>query len=85
MKWNFPTKSSHTNSHPKRIDFTFKVKICSAILILCDPGKYLQTSVLKDYYIFQLSEDLAQTLLVAIFKGLNIPRFISITRYLRQF
>ena len=77
MKWNFPTKSSYTNSYPQRLDFTLEVKICSTIIILSHPSKYLQTSILKSYYIFQLCENLAQTLLDATLKGFKIPRFIS--------
>ena len=77
MKWNFPTKSSYTNSYPQRLDFTLEVKICSTIIILSHPSKYLQTSILKSYYIFQLCENLTQTLLDATLKGFKIPRFIS--------
>ena len=80
MKWNFPTKSSYTNSYPQRLDFTLEVKICSTIIILSHPWKYLQTSILKSYYIFQLCENLAQTLLDATLKGFKIPRFISNNR-----
>ena len=76
MKWNFPTKSSYTNSYPERWDFTFWVKINSTIIILPHPWKYLQTSTLKSYYIFKPCGDLAQTLLVTIIKGFKIPRII---------
>ena len=77
MKWNFPTKSSYTNSQPQRFDFTYWVKISSTTIILRHSWKYLQASTLKSYYIFQLCEDLGQTLLVATLKGFKIPRFIS--------
>ena len=76
MKWNFPTKSSYTNSYPQRWEFTFWVKICSTTIILPHPWKYLQTSTLKSYYIFKLCGDLAQTLLVTILKRFKIPRII---------
>ena len=76
MKWNFPTISNDTLSYPQIWDFTFWVKICSTIIILPHPWKYLQTSTLKSYYIYELWGNLAQTLLVPTLKGFKITRFI---------
>ena len=77
MKWNFPTKSSYTNSYPQRFDFMFWVKMCSTTIILPHPWKYLQASTLKSYYKYQCWGNLPETLLVPTLKGFKVTRFIS--------
>ena len=76
MKWNFPIKSSYTNSYPERFDFTFRVKICSTTIFLPHPWKYLWAATLKSYYMYQLCWNLGQTLLITALKAFGITRFI---------